>query len=56
MSLLTHPEEMDIPLVHFFYLAVKKQVHPKDTSCGLVGSVWYLCGVLERDLSIKIDL
>eukprot|EP00978_Attheya_sp_CCMP212_P031207 scaffold117177_cov28-Attheya_sp.AAC.1 len=39
MSSLPHSEETDIPLVQFFCFVVEKDVHPKDTSSGLVGFV-----------------
>eukprot|EP00978_Attheya_sp_CCMP212_P039295 scaffold203062_cov70-Attheya_sp.AAC.5 len=50
MSSLPHAEETDIPMVHFFCLVVEIEVHPKDTSSGLVGSARYLRGPLEGHL------
>jgi hypothetical protein len=37
-------------VVHFFDLVVEKEVHPKDMSCGLVGSAGYLHGPLEHQI------
>jgi hypothetical protein len=49
MSSLPHAEETDVPMVHFFCLVVEIEVHPKDTSSGLVRSARYLRGPLERE-------